>query len=1427
MDYRQVPPVMEDTPQKPKHASHSFPLGANAPVDHHVGDESTSSIDTTNVSMEIPDEKSIPAHHVLTPLKENVAILCENSPSMDLLIRRMNHLGLKTPVDAIKSRRSGLLFNRTIGTQDVVQQESTHQTPRRTLFDESVSEEKSQSPIEIENDLLSIVLERTHSHCKRLSDQFSFSESFLPTDLIPWDSSTGHETSKMMPEDQDVNSLREIDSKADEEAKNSQVKIKVDKFDVDEGKNVEECKMTSTSEESASAQLQCLQLAENHQLNESFMYVSQVFLCLQLSNKHAAKKQATCGQESQAEKVEDPSKDNMGEDILQKAIDEKMGALLKEEQLTLVRNSFLKSFHNECAKITGAWDEKSQNLSSEAEKTVNEPAMDSDDKIKVQSNLVEQDSAAKKEIKVQEDFKNEHSTSFSLMSFESPGTSSKISSGEIKDLQCMSSRSSSDESMACDHKSDHSEISSVSVNLEGSKSLKSKDYSSTSSLQSSYSNESVAGTVASEARDNSSLLVNIGSPARPKSLIDSKNASCLSHSQLSDSNLSKSVSNLFSSSIDAISGSSKGPELSELASVMESDHSRHSRTFLSYFDESFAQSHHPDTPTIEFNQFSPSKIFEQFRTKSRSVSPNRRYSNIFTTEGQDYSIIEPKNLNTLEEESPSQCSTERPFTYDDYKKINYNPGRVLSVEDDEDKDSSSMIVEVNSSPTSINDPTEDFSMLHQVAELEAYEASMTGVVKTEGEMYDSAELSSKMAAIVAKHRLEKSTKSEIKAVSIENKKETVERFFAQSVDIQGQSEDILNTTIELNDSVECLNEIAAADAEILTGTEKFNSTIQLDDTQEIEDSLIDTSAMPASGSESMNNTTFYDAVESLNSSSMEETPCVSKSVETIKSPMTPKSKKKFESLFRKVMEKTSFLKSKPIASSSKVEDLSGSSIVTEEEHSRENKRVRDERQVPDVPCPPSHRLTVTEIFDAETGMPRPDVLKKHFILEGRIDEAAALRIINNGAALLRSEENMIKVEAPVTMCGDIHGQFYDLMRLFEVGGDPSTINYLFLGDYVDRGYFGIECVLYLWALKLCYPTKLFLLRGNHECRHLTEYFTFKQECNVKYSEQVYNACMDAFDCLPLAALVNKQFLCVHGGLSPQIQVLQDIQKLDRFREPPAYGAMCDLLWSDPLENFGNEKHSEHFIHNSVRGCSFFYSYEACCDFLETNRLLSVIRAHEAQDSGYRMYRKSQKTGFPSLITIFSAPNYLDVYKNKGAVLKYQDGVLNVRQFNWSPHPYWLPNFMDVFTWSLPFVGEKVTDMLVSVLNICTDDELMSDEDASLEEGKTPTNLRKEVIRNKVKAIARMARLFSVLREQSEIVLKLKGLTPTGFLPLGALSGGRVSLENTLKSYKNLSFDEVKRLDAINERMPPQKNAPPTPVDEEKLAATATEEKQEK
>lgn len=466
------------------------------------------------------------------------------------------------------------------------------------------------------------------------------------------------------------------------------------------------------------------------------------------------------------------------------------------------------------------------------------------------------------------------------------------------------------------------------------------------------------------------------------------------------------------------------------------------------------------------------------------------------------------------------------------------------------------------------------------------------------------------------------------------------------------------------------------------------------------------------------------------------------------------------------------------------------------------------------------------------GLPDIDFLKSHLQSEGRLREDQVLKILDMGASVLKKEPNLLQVPAPVTVCGDIHGQYYDLLKLFEVGGDPKDTSYLFLGDYVDRGSFSIECVLLLYSIKVTYPKTFFLLRGNHECKHLTEYFTFKWECLHKYSAEVYKAACDSFNTLPLAALMNDQYFCCHGGISPDLNSPDDLNKIDRFREPPTRGLMCDILWSDPLEEYDDDEETRHFIPNSVRGCSYAFTYKAVSNFLRRNNLLSVIRAHEAQDAGYRMYKKSQDTGFPSLLTMFSAPNYLDTYKNKAAVLKYGNNVMNIRQFNSTPHPYWLPNFMDVFTWSLPFVGDKVTDILVSVLNICTEEELDQDtplDDRTVQRAQNssykprsrspmPTDIqsrglisedeeedddgeedeltaKKRVIRNKILAIGRVQRMFRILREESENIEKLK-LFNDGVIPKGTLLGG----SDVIK--ERLTFEEAKKMDSPNEALPP-------------------------
>ena len=346
-----------------------------------------------------------------------------------------------------------------------------------------------------------------------------------------------------------------------------------------------------------------------------------------------------------------------------------------------------------------------------------------------------------------------------------------------------------------------------------------------------------------------------------------------------------------------------------------------------------------------------------------------------------------------------------------------------------------------------------------------------------------------------------------------------------------------------------------------------------------------------------------------------------------------------------------------------------------------------DRVIKEVLSPPQLPLHTDKFFNKESKLPNYDIIKDHLMREGRISKKDLIELINQATVAFKKESNMIKINDPVIIVGDIHGQFYDLITLLSIGGHPSTSQYLFLGDYVDRGAFSIECIILLYTMKIAYPNNIFLLRGNHECRQLTSFFNFKSECEIKYDIEVYNVVMNSFDCLPISCLINDKFLCIHGGISPSLETLSNIEKVNRFCEIPKNGLVCDLMWADPID-LESEAINTSFKDNGTRGCSFYFGLKAIKPFLNKNKLISIFRAHEAQLEGFKMYKWEKLVSFPPVITVFSAPNYCDVYNNKGSIVFLKENNINVQQFNYSAHPYILPGFQNIFNWSIPFISEK-------------------------------------------------------------------------------------------------------------------------------------------
>ena len=260
-------------------------------------------------------------------------------------------------------------------------------------------------------------------------------------------------------------------------------------------------------------------------------------------------------------------------------------------------------------------------------------------------------------------------------------------------------------------------------------------------------------------------------------------------------------------------------------------------------------------------------------------------------------------------------------------------------------------------------------------------------------------------------------------------------------------------------------------------------------------------------------------------------------------------------------------------------------------------------------------------------------------------EEEARFVCSKGKEILVQEENIIRVDSPVIVCGDIHGQFYDLLELFKKGGPLPQKNYLFLGDFVDRGYHSVETFLLLLAYKVRYPDRINLLRGNHESRQITQIYGFYDECRRKYgNSNVWKFCTDLFDYMPLAAMIDEKILCVHGGLSHSINKISEIKNLDRKQEIPQEGAMCDLMWSDPCEDMKG-------WHVSPRGAGYLFGSDICEKFAYENNVSAICRSHQLLQDGYRIVFKEL------LITIWSAPNYCYRCGNLAAIMEL-DANLN-------------------------------------------------------------------------------------------------------------------------------------------------------------------------
>ncbi|XP_014359983.1 serine/threonine-protein phosphatase 5 [Papilio machaon] len=305
-------------------------------------------------------------------------------------------------------------------------------------------------------------------------------------------------------------------------------------------------------------------------------------------------------------------------------------------------------------------------------------------------------------------------------------------------------------------------------------------------------------------------------------------------------------------------------------------------------------------------------------------------------------------------------------------------------------------------------------------------------------------------------------------------------------------------------------------------------------------------------------------------------------------------------------------------------------------------------------------------------------LIEHYKQEKHLHKKYAYKILIDVKAYLSNQPTLVDIKVPddkkFTVCGDIHGQFYDLMNIFKLNGLPSEENpYLFNGDFVDRGSFSVECIFTLFSFKLLYPDHFFMSRGNHESLDMNRMYGFRGEVTFKYTAQMADLFTEVYNWLPLAHCINNRVLVMHGGLFSSDDVtLDDIRNVDRNKQPPEDGIMCELLWSDPQPMVGRSP--------SKRGVGCQFGPDVTHSFLERNHLDYIIRSHEVKSDGYEVAHDGK------CITVFSAPNYCDTMANLGAFITMNGKDLkpNFTTYEAVPHPNVRP-----MTYAHPFFSTLV------------------------------------------------------------------------------------------------------------------------------------------